>query len=80
MTAFTALPTVSVANFISEANLLVEIFGSAVILAFEVMEKLLQLQTTKCIELAVGYWSCDVTDYPCISDLNPNICILHFKP
>ena len=54
MTTFTALPTVSVANFISEANLLIEIFGSAVILAFEVMDKLLSplwLSTTARLSL-----------------------------
>ena len=53
MTTFTALPTVSVANFISEANLLIEIFGSAVILAFEVMDKLspLWLPTTGRLSL-----------------------------
>ena len=39
MTAFTTLPTVSEANFISEANFLIAIFGSSVMLAFEVMEK-----------------------------------------
>ena len=54
MTTFTALPTVSVANFISEANLLIEIFGSAVILAFGVMDKLLSplwLSTTARLSL-----------------------------
>ena len=54
MTTFTALPTVSVANFISEANLLIEIFGSAVILAFGVMDKLLSplwLSTTVRLSL-----------------------------
>ena len=41
MTAFTALPTVFVANFISEVYHLIEVFGSAVMLAFDVIDKLL---------------------------------------
>ena len=40
MTAVTALSTVSVANFISEASFLIEFFGPAVTFDFEVMEKL----------------------------------------
>ena len=39
MTVFTALPTVSIANLISEANLLIDFFGPTVAFDFEVIEK-----------------------------------------
>ena len=54
MAAFAAIPTFSVANFISEANLPIEFFGSAVIFGFKVMEKLLSplwLSTTTRLSL-----------------------------